>query len=384
LELVVAGWSILDFLLDDETDYERLTIWAVVPLCQQVDSWAETKDAAMKKVVISVGVKNDLTRQVVNGQLTVKQAAVKYGVPESLVRKWVDNAAGVAPPSSTPVTAPSRTPRPASVGSPHASGHTSSSFPSSTVLLLGLAILVIGSITAADIFLGGGDNPQTAGTNTGPAAGPVTPGALANDNEAPADEQNAVDENGPDAALDPVPPVTADDPGGSSPGGNPRVILRKIVTNAVANSEEALKASGLWEGGDADPEVKTTDTGAEAFMRKEYEDGSGSTAKYLGIKIVDYEYVSAEGLAKITFELYRHTYVDGSIGEGRFEVDLSNAYKVNWRYEVTLIYDSGSFVMDKLTWQANETDGSWKRRPVVRDLSASPSIKILLDGQVKF
>lgn len=173
-------------------------------------------------------------------------------------------------------------------------------------------------------------------------------------------------------------------PSVSTTDGNPRLLLKKIVKNAVANSEEALKASGLWESGFGNPEFTRTDTGAKTLMRKAFKDGSGSSSKSLGIKLVDYEYISTEKLAKITFELYEHTYIDGSIGPKSLNIDLSNAYKVNWRYEVTLIYDSGSFVMDKLTWQANETDGSWKKRPVVRNLSASPSIKVLFDGQIEF
>ena len=63
----------------------------------------------MKKLVITVSMKNDLVQKVTDGQLTVSQAALKYGVPEVAVKKWVGDITNGSPADSPASTSPTDT-----------------------------------------------------------------------------------------------------------------------------------------------------------------------------------------------------------------------------------------------------------------------------------
>jgi len=63
----------------------------------------------MKKHVITASLKNELVEKVTNGELTVSQAALNFGVPEIFVSKWVGEIKGpsagtqaASPPSASP------------------------------------------------------------------------------------------------------------------------------------------------------------------------------------------------------------------------------------------------------------------------------------------
>jgi len=51
----------------------------------------------MAKITITAKQKDELVRQVVSGHLTVQQAVSRYGVPEAFIKKWANDAGGIAP-----------------------------------------------------------------------------------------------------------------------------------------------------------------------------------------------------------------------------------------------------------------------------------------------